>query len=67
MGNFPILGPDQHVWEERNEKDLVAVRRRRGDDLFSRWLIDSWVPYFHKVLGNKFKVNMHSSIMKLKN
>ena len=56
MGNFPILGPDQHVWDKSNEKDLVAIRRRRGEDPFTRWFIDSCIPRFHSVFGKYFKV-----------
>ncbi|KAF4626805.1 hypothetical protein G7Y89_g11347 [Cudoniella acicularis] len=55
MGNFPILGPDQHVWAEENERDLAAIRRRRGDDIFTRWFIDTVVPLFHKKIGQRFK------------
>jgi len=58
MGNFPILGPDQHVWEKSNEKDLAAIQRRQGDDPFTRWFIDSCIPRFHNVFGKYFKSHL---------
>ncbi|CAG8973847.1 hypothetical protein HYALB_00005592 [Hymenoscyphus albidus] len=51
MGNFPILGPDQYVWDVGNEADLVAIQRRKGEDFLTRWFIDKVIPSFHRCLG----------------
>ncbi|CAG8960936.1 hypothetical protein HYFRA_00002474 [Hymenoscyphus fraxineus] len=55
MGNFPILGPDQYVWDVGNEADLVAIQRRKGEDFLTRWFIDKVIPSFHRCLGKYFK------------
>lgn len=60
MGNFPILGPDQFVWDIGNEADLIAVHRRKGKDLLTRWFIDRVVPYFHSLIGRHFKVFLNN-------
>lgn len=56
MGNFPILGPDHDSWSPENDHDLLAIHRRETSDPFSRWLINSFVPWFHNVIGKRFKV-----------
>jgi hypothetical protein len=55
MGNFPLRGPDQHSWSEENTHDLLAIQRRESSDPFSRWLSDSFVPFFHNIFGERFK------------
>jgi hypothetical protein len=56
MGNFPLRGPDQTCWDKVHEADLVAIRRRQSSDPFSRWLINAIIPYYHKIIGYRFKV-----------
>ncbi|KAH6677396.1 hypothetical protein B0J14DRAFT_341472 [Halenospora varia] len=55
MGNFPLRGPDQHSWSAEYTHDLLAIARRESSDPFSRWLSDSFIPFFHNILGKKFK------------
>ncbi|PMD64443.1 uncharacterized protein K444DRAFT_520979 [Hyaloscypha bicolor E] len=55
MGNFPLRGLDQHAWSKENETDLVAIRRRENGEPFSRWLINTVVPYFHNRIGKRLK------------
>jgi len=57
MGNFPLRGVDRHAWSETYESDLIALRRRETPDHFSRWFINRVVPYFHKIIGWRFKVS----------
>lgn len=56
MENFPILGPDQFVWDVDDEADLVAVHRQKGEDLLTRWFIYRVVPCFHRLVRRHFKV-----------
>ena len=57
MGNNPLLGQDWKVWNEENEDDLIVIRRRPGGDVLTRWFTDKLVPYWHKKVGGKIKVN----------
>ena len=59
MGNFPLRGVDRHAWNETYESDLIALRRRETPDHFSRWFINTVVPYFHRIVGWRFKVRVH--------
>jgi hypothetical protein len=55
MGNFPLLGPDQDSWSNDHAYDLIALKRRDSSDPFSRWMTDTFVPFFHNILGKRFK------------
>lgn len=55
MGNFPLLGLDKHAWEDHNKADLITTRRRDSDDLMSRWVSESIIPWFHSKIGKRFK------------
>lgn len=57
MGNLPLLGLDRTVWDKDHEADLMALRARRQNDLFSTWVIENVVPKFHHVIGAKFKAS----------
>lgn len=56
MGNFPLLGLDRYSWDEAHEDDLVALRARSRDDVFSSWVAETLVPTFHQWVGERFKV-----------
>lgn len=56
MGNFPLLGLDRDAWDEAHEDDLVALRARSRDDVFSSWVAETLVPTFHRWVGKRFKV-----------
>lgn len=56
MGNFPLRGADRHAWSETYESDLIALREQETLDYFSRWFINTIVPYFHRIIGWRFKV-----------
>lgn len=55
MGNFPLRGPDQDAWSSENTYDLVAIHRRESSDPFSRWLTDTFLPFFHNILWKRFR------------
>ncbi len=55
MGNFPILGPDHESWSQSNTHDLLAIRRRSSSDPFSRWLLNTIIPYLHAKLFKRYK------------
>jgi len=58
MGDFPLRGIDRHAWSETYESDLIALHRREAPDHFSRWFINIVVPYFHGIIGWRFKVRV---------
>ncbi|KAH6651683.1 hypothetical protein BKA67DRAFT_537543 [Truncatella angustata] len=55
MGNFPLLGLDQECYTEKHDADLVALTSRPAPDVFSRWFTYCVVPWWHHVVGEKFK------------
>ena len=56
MGAFPLLGMDRKSWSKEAETDLVALMARQKPDAFSGWFAETLIPFFHRVLGAKFKV-----------
>lgn len=56
MGNFPLLGLDQECYIEKHDADLVALSSRPAPDIFSRWYTYCVVPWWHHLVGEKFKV-----------
>lgn len=55
MGNFPLRGPDQHSWSLEHTEDLLCLQRREKLDPFSRWVSVTFIPFFHNVLGKRFR------------
>ncbi|KAH6664046.1 hypothetical protein B0J14DRAFT_682577 [Halenospora varia] len=55
MGDFPLLGADRESWSPANTYDLIALQRRQSSDPFSHWLTNSFIPFFHNILGKRFK------------
>lgn len=55
MGAFPILGPDMDAWN--HTEDLVALKPRSPQDPTSRWFITTIFPFYHKIIGQRVKVN----------
>jgi hypothetical protein len=64
MGNFPILGPDHDSWSDDHNDDLLAIQRRESSDPFSRWLINSFIPWFHNIVGKRFKVLLSHAVFR---
>jgi hypothetical protein len=56
MGAFPLLGIDKDSWNCENENDFVAIKARPRSDAFSNWFTEKFVPAYHHILGEKFKV-----------
>jgi hypothetical protein len=56
MGSFPFLGFDRDTWDLKNETDLIAIKPRAAPDIFSKWFTEGFVPYYHQIIGKKFKV-----------
>ena len=54
--NWPLVGPDRLAWDDLNETDLVVIRRPGSRDLFSTLFFQTWVPFFHEIVGKYFKV-----------
>jgi len=55
MGDFPLRGPDQDAWSAPNTYDLLALQRRENSDPFYRWLSNSFIPFFHNLVGKRFR------------
>ena len=60
MGDFALVGADSDIWgstefPEDRAPDLFAVRLRHDEDLFSRWVTDRFVVFFHRCVGRRFK------------
>ena len=56
MGNVYLLGRDSNIWSEPNSSDLIALHARQTDDPFTRWLSDTIVHAYHRVIGKFFRV-----------
>ncbi|KAG0651501.1 hypothetical protein D0Z07_1897 [Hyphodiscus hymeniophilus] len=59
-GFFPIESPDRHSWSVDHDDDLLAIRRRDSSDPLSRWIFDRFIPWFHNLIGKRFKVRSSS-------
>lgn len=51
-GNFPLIGGDCN-WV--HSSDLLALRLRSETDSFSRWVIETVIPFYHRVCGRRYK------------
>jgi hypothetical protein len=58
MGSFPLIGRDRDYWKLQNGSDLVALWPLKSPDPFSRWFNHAAMPFFHDVIGSKFKVRL---------
>ena len=56
MGCVYLLGQDSETWNKYDLNDLVALRPRQSDGLFSAWVTDSVVHTYHRILGRYFRV-----------
>ena len=56
MGNVYLLGQDSDIWENPDVLDLIALNARREDDLFSKWVADCLVEWYHQILGRYIRV-----------
>jgi hypothetical protein len=56
MGSFPLLGLDRSSWAEEHENDIVSVMPRQYQDPLTSWFSEKFIPVFHHIIGNKFKV-----------
>lgn len=55
MGNFPLKGSDEGVWEKATAKDLVAVKPRKGEDPLGSIFLSRVFLWWHYLVGYKFK------------
>jgi hypothetical protein len=58
MGRVYLIGPDSDIWEKPDETefDLVALRARESGDIFSRFLTDVMIHWYHRFFGKYFRV-----------
>ncbi|KAI1864442.1 uncharacterized protein JN550_008999 [Neoarthrinium moseri] len=62
MGNFPLLGLDQECYTDKHDADLVALRSRPAQDIFSRWFTYCVIPWWHHFVGEKFKAPIEDGL-----
>ncbi|KAH8745891.1 hypothetical protein F5883DRAFT_586160 [Diaporthe sp. PMI_573] len=53
MGCFPIRGLDMDAWDVK--EDLVALKSPGPRDLTTRWVTNTLIPFYHRLLGEKLK------------
>jgi len=63
MGAFPLLGLDRAAWDTVHDGDLVALSAKAVPDTFSRWFHYKLVPWFHSLVGERFKVGLACYIL----
>lgn len=56
MGSVYLLGRDSKVWSEPDLSDLIALHARHAEDPFTRWLSNTMVHAYHRVVGRFFRV-----------
>ncbi|MCJ1243035.1 hypothetical protein MMC30_000231 [Trapelia coarctata] len=54
MGSVYLLGRDSDVWEEPS-RDLIALRNRQNDGLYSSCVAESLVRTYHRLVGRHFR------------
>jgi hypothetical protein len=55
MGSFPLYGLDRTSWDKIHERDLVTLWPRKASDPFSQWFTHTVMPFFHHLVGVKFR------------
>ena len=65
MGNVYLLGPDWDVWSKADASDLIAINARYSDDLFTAWVTEKAVLWWHQIIGKHLKVKVLFSQSKL--
>ncbi|KAF2244972.1 hypothetical protein BU26DRAFT_608451 [Trematosphaeria pertusa] len=53
--NVYLLGQDSDIWEKPEVEDMVALKTRPVGDLVSRFLTDSIIHWYHRIIGRKIK------------
>jgi hypothetical protein len=62
-GDFFLRGYEADTWHKSNEEDLVSMTHRyRDKDVLSIWIDVYIIPFFHRVLGHRFKVRRRFSL-----
>lgn len=57
MSGSYLLGRDSHVWEEPVEGDLIALKPRHTNDVFSSWVATKFIRSYHQTVGRYFKIS----------
>lgn len=55
LGNHPLESRDAESWNPEYTEDLLAIKRKESTDPFSRWVIYSFIPFFHHKLYKRWK------------
>ncbi len=57
MGCVYLLGLDSDTWSEPDKSDLIALQARHADDMFTAWITDSAVHWWHSVAGKYLRAS----------
>lgn len=55
MGNVYLLGADSDTWETYDAAEHVCLRSRPDESFISRFLTNSVVPRYHRLVGYVFR------------
>jgi hypothetical protein len=56
-GNHFLRGYEADTWDEANKEDLVSmICRSREKDRLSKWIDVNVIPFYHQMLGRRYKV-----------
>lgn len=54
MGDFPLIGRDNHVWNAQSS-ELIALKRRKGGDPLGTLFLSKAFVWWHSCIGHRFK------------
>ena len=56
MGNVYLLGQDSDIWANPEESDLIALQARYNESPLARWMGDTMVHWYHRIIGKRLRV-----------
>ncbi|KAI9696593.1 MAG: hypothetical protein M1836_005612 [Candelina mexicana] len=62
-GNFFLRGTEAQIWDQKNDGDLIALSHNSNEqDLFSSWLAEKFIKFFHQTCGYRFKKSIPGDV-----
>jgi hypothetical protein len=56
MGNISLVGNDSKIWAQPDLLDLVSLKRRSAEDIFTSWVHDTALLWYHRSIGRFWRV-----------
>lgn len=56
MGNVYLHGLDHDIWSRPDLPDLVSLKENEVEDVFTRWVSDIVIKWYHRTLGHLLRV-----------